>query len=204
MATWLKVVLIAAGLCFLGLIGMGIFVFLGYQQLTNPVKVRETANLFMTISDPLPSGFNFAWGGNFMDSPFVVIVSPENKAAYTFFSLPQSANTTIVTTPEELVGKIAKEGQAPSSPGIASAKKLKVSSQGTLNIGDQKMPYAIGHGDQAGNGGGTVDNVFCGSIKSSTSGKLVLLMVQSIDLGPTAKPMTIETVKKLTDSITKF
>lgn len=205
MATWLKVVLIAAGLCLLGFIGLCVFLGFGYQQLTSPAKVRESANVFMTIADPLPTGFNFAMGGNFMDSPFVVITGNESKAVYTFFTVPQSATTKVETTPEQAIDEIAKGGQAPSTPGASSAKKMAITSHDTLDVGGQKMPYVIGHAEQAGKAGSNVDNTFFGAIKSSTSGKMIFMMVQSTDIASdNPQPLTIDTVKKLTNSITKF
>ncbi len=205
MATWLKVVLIAAGLCLIGGISLCVFLFFGYQQLTSPAKIRESASIFMTLADPLPTGFNFAMGGNFMDSPFVVITSNEDKALYTFFTVPQSANTKVDTTPEQAIDEIAKGGNAPTTPGPASAKKLAVSSHDTLEVGGQKMPYVIGHAEQPGAAANNIDNTFFGAIKSSSSGKMIFMMVQSTDIKSNdPKPLTIDTVKKLTNAITKF
>ncbi|MFA7340209.1 MAG: hypothetical protein WC028_25740 [Candidatus Obscuribacterales bacterium] len=217
MATWLKVVLIAAGLCLVGFIGLCVFMFMGFQSVTSPTKVKEAAAIFMTIADPLPSGFQYKFGANFFDTPMVVIQGDDTKAIYTFFTVPETANTKAATTPEQAIDEIANGGAAPSAPGApgvpstgasgsgaSAAKKLKVSSHSTLDVAGQKMPYVIGNAEQATRPDGKVDNTFFGALKSTTSGKIIFVMAQSIDTSAEPQPLTIETVKKLTDSITKF
>ena len=93
---------------------------------------------------------------------------------------------------------------SPSDSGASAAKKLKVSSHSTLDVAGQKMPYVIGNAEQATRPDGKVDNTFFGALKSTTSGKIIFVMAQSIDTSAKPQPLTIETVKKLTDSITKF
>ncbi len=211
MATWLKVVLIAAGLCLLGTVALGVFMFIGFQNVTSPAKVKEAAAAFMSISDPLPTGFQYKFGANFFDTPMVVIQGDDTKTIYTFFTVPESKSTKISTTPEAAIDSIAKGGSAPSAPGAPgspssapSTKKLTVNSRGSLDVGGQKMPYVIGHADSATQTDSKIDNNFFGAIKSSTSGKIIFVMAQSIDTSANPQPMTIDTVKKLTDSITKF
>ena len=212
MATWLKVVLIAAGLCLLGFIGLCVVMFMGFQSVTSPTKVKEAAAIFMTIADPLPTGFQYKFGANFFDTPMVVIQGDDTKAIYTFFTVPESATTKVATTPEETIDEIAKGGAAPSAPGApgapstgaSAAKKLKVSSHSTLDVAGQKMPYVIGNAEQPTRPDGKVDNTFFGALKSTTSGKIIFVMAQSIDTSAEPQHLTVETVKKLTDSITKF
>ena len=211
MATWLKVVLIAAGLCFLGFVGLCVFMFIGFQNVTSPAKVKEAAAAFMTIADPLPSGFSYKFGANFFDTPMVVIQGEDTKTIYTFFTVPETKSPSSPSTPEEAIDSIAKGGAAPSAPGAPgapstsrTAKKLEVTSRGSLDVGGQKMPYVIGHAAQGTDGDSKIDNNFFGAIRSTTSGKFIFVMAQSIDASATPKPLTVDTVKKLTDSITKF
>lgn len=212
MATWLKVVLIAAGLCLVGFIGLGVAMFMGFQSITSPAKVKEAAAIFMTIADPLPTGFQYKFGGNFFDTPVVAIQGDDTKAIYTFFSVPETKTTKAATTPEEAIDEIAKGGSAPSAPGAPgaptagnpAAKKLTVTSHATLDVAGQKMPYVIGHADQPAKPGSTADNTFFGALRSTISGKIIFVMVQSIDTSAEPQPLTIDSVKKLTNSITKF
>lgn len=206
MATWLKVVLIAGAVCIVGTIGLVVAgIMFGSQmfsQMTSPAKIKEVANVFMQIADPLPAGYNYTAGAN-IGTPFVVIMTPDKKVIITFFVDPGSPTSGASPTPQATIDSIANGTSTATAPGTTAPRKLTKVSKATVQVGGQTMPYVIGHAEKPSDTS-DVANTFFGAAKSPTTGKIIFVMAQSLDATSSPAPLTLDKVTGLTNAIKSF
>lgn len=201
---WLKVVLGIAAACLITVFSVVVLgVWWVYTVTTSTECLERVASSFMTISNPLPRDCRYFFGFAVFNRPYVRIVSNQMLTIYTFYEY-MDQNLSSAEPVEKLIERMTK-GEVIGAFGSKSARKIAVSTQGSLLVGKQNMLYVVGHIDDPLCHDKSTANTFIGIVRTPSKSKLIVLVAQSIGLGSAPQPpITIEKVRGLTDSISAF
>lgn len=206
---WLMRILAVLVIClisFFTLLAVGAYWI--FSLTTNSEFLQSIASKFMTISEPLPNGCRYYFGFRAFSRPYIRIRSKDMRTLYTFYEY-MDKNLSSDIPVAKLVERAAS-GEVLGPFGSESRQRIIVSTQGTLLVGKQNMPYVIGHKEEPFSADNVTANCFTGFIKAPDSGKLIVIMVENLTsenpLGEnkSLEPITIERVRSLTDGIKSF
>jgi hypothetical protein len=201
MTTRKKIVIAAAMFsvfCLISLLAAGI---LALRSLTDTDSVKSLAAGFMTIGSPLPEGFHFLSGYTVVGVPVVQIKDDQAKMLYTFTASQSGLPPSKYSEAERMIENAA-EGKPPSALGYGTSNKIAVRVHDRLTVAGESMHYVLGHTDNPLNTDKSSTNAFFGAVQSSSTGRLIILLIQrSTVLSKDHSPLTIERIKTLTDCI---
>jgi hypothetical protein len=201
MTTSKKIVIVVATFgvaCLIGLLAAAIFFI---HSLTDTSTVKSLAAKFMTIGSPLPEGFRYMTGYTVAEVPVVQLMDDQAKMLYTFTASRPLSKSSKFDEAEYMIDNAAK-GKPPSVVGYGMSNKITVSVHDRLIIAGDTMHYVLGHTDNPMNADKTSTNAFFGAVKSSSTGRVILLLIQrSSPLSKDYRPLKIERIKMLTDCI---
>ena len=200
--TLIKVIICIGALAVIGVLGMIVAAVITFQSVTSPAHIKSVAASFMTIADPLPTGFTYTAAYEVSGLSIVQISDEDTQTLYTFSSTGDPLKERV----ENLPDLTDEDRVAALKVGLATANKGLLTSRvtGQLRFANEIMCYSIGHTDVLGPDL-TVDNSFGALSHSSKTGRYIYLWVQKQSLLQRNGPaMDLTRIKKLLSAVKSF
>jgi hypothetical protein len=144
MPKWLKIVLIVGGVFVVGTVGlMAALFFAGatmVKDAQDPAKIKQVVSTFMTVKDPLPDGYDYKFGIDFLGNKIVGLDNADKDLHFVIGDFKQMDD---LNDPEKAINKLTQHTSAAGQGGHSNVK-FESEKKGSEVVGGRKMTYAIG------------------------------------------------------------
>jgi hypothetical protein len=136
----LKIALLASALTMISVVGLFSLLMYVSGDMQNTANIKSIASSFMQISDPLPEGFQYATGLDFLGTKVVLISQPETGASWTIVHVCAEEGA---IAPESVIKQI--EAAAKNSRKLVrDGGKFVVRQKGLQTVGGRSLTYETG------------------------------------------------------------
>jgi hypothetical protein len=136
----LKIALIASSSTIILVVGMFSLLMYVSGDMQSTDKIKAIASSFMQISEPLPQGFQYATGLDFLGTKMVLISQPETGAAWTIVHISAAEGA----MPPESVIKQIEAAAKNSRKMVRAGGEFVVRQKGSQTVGGRSLTYETG------------------------------------------------------------
>lgn len=182
MATWVKILI---GVMIVGFISVVAIVGSAWyfgsamvKDMTDPAKIRATANTLAKFEDPLPGGWTIQSALDLMGMKVLIAMQKPGKTYITMLSMPKGGKD--ATTADQVIDEMAVKGVNVPNVGVSSHKSasgpITISSKEKMMVGGEEMVYGLGKNSDDG-------ETLLGCILPKGSSSAIIISASGVDNG---------------------
>ena len=136
----LKIALIVSMTTIVVVVGLFTTLMVVSGEVQDEAKIKNIASSFMKIADPLPEGFSYTSGVDFLGTKMVMISQAESGSVWTMLHIPAAEGA---IAPESVIHQI-EDAASNSRRMLQSPGKFVVRQKGMQAVGGRSLFYETG------------------------------------------------------------